>query len=334
MIADMLERTASVDPGRVRPGAGVVLLVDHVVRAGHAARLVLSGTGLDAVQLTAPGLQVTAGQELVVVRAVRRLLGEVGGEVGSRYTASTFGVLGWAIVSSRTVGEAVEVALRYLDLSHAFTRPSVEVLDGRLVGAVDAGHLPPDVRRFLLERDTMAMASVLDSLVPGGVGVEVEVGELRAVLRLDAAELDRPLPTVDAGRRDVAESLCRQIVDPRRRRSGLTEEVRVLITQVVAQGAPMARVASALGVTERTLRRRLREEGTSYRELVDEVRAGLAEALLTSSRTIPIEEVGVRLGFSGATSFIAAHRRWTGRTPRGGATASRRTCPRNPRTVH
>jgi AraC-like DNA-binding protein len=67
-------------------------------------------------------------------------------------------------------------------------------------------------------------------------------------------------------------------------------------------------------VTARTLRRRLDDEGTSYRELVEEVRQTLAQELLKTAG-MKMEEVAERLGYSDATSFAHAFRRWKGRSP-------------------
>jgi AraC-like DNA-binding protein len=60
------------------------------------------------------------------------------------------------------------------------------------------------------------------------------------------------------------------------------------------------------------LRRRLAESGTSFQELLDEVREALAQELLT---TLAVEDVALRLGYAEASSFIHAFKRWKGVTP-------------------
>jgi AraC-like DNA-binding protein len=67
-------------------------------------------------------------------------------------------------------------------------------------------------------------------------------------------------------------------------------------------------------VSTRTLRRRLSEEGSSYREIVDEVRADLARHHLAREKR-DIDDVAFLLGFSDQSAFTKAFRRWTGRTP-------------------
>ncbi|MCM3515600.1 AraC family transcriptional regulator [Nocardioides sp. P86] len=317
MIPDNLPAPAAADWDFPRSALGVALLVRHAVRAGLAPEAALAGTGLAVDHLEAPGAVVTAAQELRVVRTLQRHRPGSGAEVGASYDASTFGVLGLALLSSRTVRDAVEVALRYVDLSHAFAIPRAGLVDGRLVVDLDGSGLPADVRAFLLARDATAVDTVLASLVPGGVGARLSLGADRARLEVDAAELDRPLPRPTgraAAQVDrLAEQLCLQAVARRRERTGVAQEVRVLITQRLAAGAPMPEVASALGLSERTLRRRLGAAGTTYRELLEEVRAPLAAELLGAG--LPVAEVARRLGYAETAALTHAHRRWTGGPP-------------------
>jgi AraC-like DNA-binding protein len=73
-------------------------------------------------------------------------------------------------------------------------------------------------------------------------------------------------------------------------------------------------LARRLGVSERTLHRRLEEEGTSLRTIVDEIRHFLALSYLgETERTV--DDVGLLLGYSDARAFSRAFRRWTGTTP-------------------
>ncbi len=68
-------------------------------------------------------------------------------------------------------------------------------------------------------------------------------------------------------------------------------------------------------VSERTLKRKLAADATTYSQLVAEERRALATRLLRSDE-LSIDEVAARLGYSDATNFTRAFRRWTGMTPR------------------
>lgn len=317
-VAPGLPDPAAADWGFPRSAAGTALLVEYAGARGVGAGRALVGTGLSAGSLAeavGSGGEVTAAQELRVVRTLHRALGEVGTEVGRRYQASTFGAFGYAMLSSRTVLDAITVALRLIDLSFAFAIPRASLVGDEVHLSVDGGALPPDVRRLLVERDATAIVTVLEALVPGGVGASVSwaPGAARIVFGVD--QLDRPLPQRSAERLALSERMCTEVVDARRARQGLAQDVRVLITQRLAEGAAMAEVATALAMGERTLRRRLAEEDVGYQQLLDEVRSSLALALLDGRVTMPVAEVARRLGYAEAAAFIHAFRRWTGRTP-------------------
>lgn len=322
-----------------RQVAGVALLVDAGADAGVGPDVLLRGTGLRPRDLAAHQTEVTAQQEL---RVVRNLLAAApamtGVRVGTRYHASTFGPLGFALMSSPTLGAAANLTFRFLDLSFIFSAPSAWLDGAEVVVGVDDRNLPTDVRRFLVERDLTAIWAVLREIAGGtprvaslvlpfpraddaahrsafGVKPQWTDDGGRAELRLDAAWFDLPLPQANPHAFAMAEALCRDLVASRRSRTGVAEEVRILIAQRLVDGAPMAAVAHALGLSERSLRRHLTEAGTSYRTVLDEVRRGAAEELL-ADRSLRVDDVAQQLGYAEATSFGAAYRRWTGHSPR------------------
>lgn len=330
---------AARDWGFPRGTAGVAVLVRVAADRGVEVARVLTGSGLDQGDLADPDREVTAEQELRVVRNLLAATGDPPGgglDAGRRYHLSTFGILGYALLSSPTVLAAMDVALRYIDLSHTFTIPR-PVPAGRLLRAeLDDTGLPADVRRFLVERDLAAMLTVLGELAPGGVPVvEVELafppppdpspwasafgvaprfGAARHGFAVDATHLDRPLPQANPATAALCEALCADMARRRRDRADVAGRVRVLLTQRLAFGGGMEEVAAGLGMSVRTLRRRLADEGTGFRELLDEVRRELAVRLLATG-VLGVEDVALRLGYAEATSFIHAFRRWTGRTP-------------------
>ena len=77
--------------------------------------------------------------------------------------------------------------------------------------------------------------------------------------------------------------------------------------------AAVCTAACASGHSRSVMRRRLAAEGTGYREVVDEVRRGLADQLLAVG--LPVADVATRLGYSEAAALAHAHHRWTGTPP-------------------
>ena len=128
--------------------------------------------------------------------------------------------------------------------------------------------------------------------------------------------------------RALSEALCRDVVE-RGAASvpGSARQVRILVTQQLRSGAPMAGVAGELGVSERTLRRRLDAEGTAYQRLVDEVRESLAVELLGDRAAVGR---GGRAA-AGLCRGVAVHRRVPALDRDGRrATAPRRTAATRP----
>ena len=310
-----LERPAARAPDFPRGIGSTVLLVAHAADRGVPVERVLAGSGLARADLVDTHRQVTAAQELRVVRNLLRGVAPdeytaEGRAVGRRYHVSTFGIFGFALLSSVTVLDAVNVALRFWDLSFAFALPVVEPEEGRLRISLSTEGVPDDVAAFVHGRDIAAIETVLGELLPGRPVPRF----LDGTLEVGREYLASPLPQGDARTRAMYERMCEELVASRRARSGVAQQVRVLITQRLAEGAPMATVAGDLGMTERTLRRRMGVEGTSYRALLEEVRESLAAEMLATGR-LAVEDVALRLGYAEASSFIAAFRRWTGRTP-------------------
>ena len=73
-------------------------------------------------------------------------------------------------------------------------------------------------------------------------------------------------------------------------------------------------MSERLGLSVRTLHRRLAQEGKHYQDIVDDVRRSLAEEFLRNT-SLSIEEVASRIGFSEASNFRKAFRKWTGHAP-------------------
>ncbi|HVK84637.1 MAG TPA: AraC family transcriptional regulator ligand-binding domain-containing protein [Kofleriaceae bacterium] len=87
-----------------------------------------------------------------------------------------------------------------------------------------------------------------------------------------------------------------------------------ILVELATSGAELARVARRVAMSTRTVQRRLEELGTSYQDLVEDLRASLARTLLRD-RTHSIVEVALELGYADLKSFYRAFRRWTGMPP-------------------
>jgi AraC-like DNA-binding protein len=99
------------------------------------------------------------------------------------------------------------------------------------------------------------------------------------------------------------------------RAHSLTERVRALLAEQLAQGTPsLGQIARQVSMSERTLARHLEDEGTTYKSLLEDLRRRLALRYVRRSE-LPFSEIAALLGFSQTAAFHRAFRRWTGRTP-------------------
>ena len=96
----------------------------------------------------------------------------------------------------------------------------------------------------------------------------------------------------------------------------LDQRVRIQVSRVLSEGVPkVSDIARRLGMSGRTLQRRLSDRGVSFQSLVDEARRQLAERLLRQT-PYPLAEVAFLTGFSDQSAFQRAFKRWAGQTPR------------------
>ena len=326
-----------------RSTASAALMIEFGCENGLSVADMLEGSGLSEVDLHDHARTIVGRQELAIATNLVNLLGtevgaaDLGVRLGGSYHVGSFGIFGFACLTSSTLGDTVRFAARYYELSYGFCLPTVTV-DGPVAALrLDLPGLTGPVAEFITRRDLSAIAQVmaetLGSPVPftaiefagpmpesGDVaareafGVTPGYGSPVTVASWPAALLDQRLPQASDISMAMCQQQCRTLLERRRQRTGVALRVRERLASI--DGAPhtIAGVARQLAMSERTLRRRLAEENTTFRDLADEVHRVLAEELLATG-ALSVDDIAVRLGYAEATSFIAAFKRWTGTTP-------------------
>ena len=147
-------------------------------------------------------------------------------------------------------------------------------------------------------------------------GGPVTWGSDRDGLLLRAELIDRPNRLGDAGLSAYLDGqLDAALARVRAETDDLAEAVRRAVERSLSDGVPeLARVAAAMGRSERGLQRALAAEGLSFRALVDDVRRDLAEGLLVNS-DYALAEIAFLAGFSEQSALTRACRRWHGVPP-------------------
>ncbi|MEU8898067.1 AraC family transcriptional regulator ligand-binding domain-containing protein [Nocardia sp. NPDC048505] len=321
-----------------RSVANAAILVD-VADYHHLTRTdLLRDTGIDPIVLKSPGAEITAAQELALVRNLVTLLGDppgLGAEAGMRTRATTHGALGMAILSSPTMRSAIDVGLRYISLLTSFARLWHVDHGDEIWVYVDDSDLPEDLRAFLDERDVSALLT--NWFLVFGVPPPVKRGELRPDMQprllpllepfeiaitdaeefhvavFDTSDVDHPMPHASPFMAQLYEEQCAELLQRRGLSQGVAGTVREVLLRQMNGRITQEDVAERLHMSLRTMRRRLAEEGTSYRQLCVETYGALAEELLATGLTV--EDVAHRMGYSGAPSFSTAFKQWRGVSP-------------------
>ena len=129
------------------------------------------------------------------------------------------------------------------------------------------------------------------------------------------AQLDAPLPQANAQLAQAHQQQAAARLAALSRQDGLEQTLRMWIaSQLQGQAPARAQAARALGLSERTLRRALSDEGHSFRDLLAEARYVKAQHLLRHT-TLPVEAIAQQLGYAESAAFIHAFQRWAGMTP-------------------
>ncbi|WP_269101724.1 AraC family transcriptional regulator [Mangrovicoccus ximenensis] len=150
-----------------------------------------------------------------------------------------------------------------------------------------------------------------------GLGCDVAFGVAATEMLMGLPVLDRPIRGRNDGLRALLVSHGELLeAQGRAHEASFAERVELFVQQALASEVPaLDKVARELGVSRRTLSRRLAEEETSFADILAHVRLRLAAAELRATSR-PVGEIGLRLGYATASAFSTAFRKASGMTPR------------------
>ena len=147
-------------------------------------------------------------------------------------------------------------------------------------------------------------------------GCPVRFGTGRDALQIDPDCLDVPNTLGDETIARFFDQHLQQELAKLEERDSLEKRVCLAVAQVLSEGVPpITQIASELGMSARTLQRRLSERGQSFQSLVDLSRRDLASQLLRETE-YSLAEIAFLTGFSEQSGFTRAFKRWQGQTPR------------------
>ena len=304
---------------------------------------ILAGTGVTPRLLADPGQRLTLRQELEIYTRIahRNTDPLLGIRVGRRLSLSSYGILGYAVMGTKTLGEALSMLTEFSPLISWASQHSLtcERYGGAPCRCLTLYPTAGDSLAAALEIESTiaSLQTVFNELAGEAVafaGIEmahsnpavasdefrqmfrcpVECDSNRNALLLPESLLAMALPYPQPEYSALFRDMCRQSMASLLEERGLVEAIRELIVAKGCSVPTLEQVAAHFSLSARTLRRHLQRIGTSYRELLDNERHARACRYL-SSTGLTVDAIAGELGYADARSFRTAFRRWMGTTP-------------------
>jgi AraC-like DNA-binding protein len=325
-------------PTQILVGLGA--LAGELAAEGISVRDLFARSGVDPSQLEDAHARISHRQRLTLYRNAKRLAkrSDVGLLAGARQRISDYGIYGYAMVSSRTFGDALLFSLDHITMAG----PAVRQISFRIEGGTTAilrshgldalGDLLPFAAEFWRSSMTTLFSRVLEAPFPSKRMVfpfpapvhwrnyermfncPIDFDADRMEWHFDATVLDLPCPNANPITAKICQQVCEVVLTERPDDSDLVRKIRAACLNSPNRFPVASDIASELGLSLRTFHRRLADEGLSYQSIVDGMRRSLATELLENTR-LSIDQVAERVGFADATSFRKAFRKWTDRSP-------------------
>jgi AraC-like DNA-binding protein len=302
------------------------------------SRQVLETCGLDPAVVRDPEAGIDRDDFERIWLTARELSGDacIGLHAGANIHPHAVNLFGYLMLSSASLGAGIARVARYQRVLSDV--PWMEMLEegdptrirvGALMGGAEFQALHSEYLAAFIPRVMSWISEV--AIVPHEVrfrhearGVHSEYASvLRCPVHFGAAHSELVFRQAALTRSSLhaEESIARlheehaERLLARRGEGELSFRVRCLLSEYLESGeTSLASVARRLGMSARSLQRRLAEEGTSFRSLLDELRREVAREYLERNR-VPIAGVAHLAGFSDVSAFTRATTRWFGETP-------------------
>jgi len=309
---------------------------------GFSQEACLEGTDLHLSQLVGTDVvedYLTLEQEYLLYKNILQISQDpyIGLKIGRTYRVENFGMLGYAMLTAITVGEALLICQDYEPLMFGHFKFSL-FNEGSLVGVALQEHYdtPEPLLQVFSDRALECGLSTLQT----SYGFRVDVCKIRLMhkdendLKLYAEHFgcpidfghhqneilfDKSITELVQPRKDPAFSQycldeCKKIIDRLRRSTEFVSQIREIILAEPGYFPTATEVAQSLECTTRTLRRKLSNEGSNYQTILNEIRSEIAKDYLKSN--LPIEKISEMFGFSEASAFSNAFKTWESISPK------------------
>ncbi|MCG8667781.1 MAG: AraC family transcriptional regulator [Pseudomonadales bacterium] len=275
---------------------------------------------------------------VIVIERLRELLKEphFGLYMGQEISPTSHGDLGFAIMSSSTLDQAVGALLRYFPTRINIVQLASNQVDQRTEITFTESVLLGSIKRPIIDMAISTMVSAFRFLtqqqfrckeihLSGSNEIDLETYQrmFGCTIVTDAAAdkvvfesrwLNQPLILSDPTAHQLSVEKCEAALQAMKQAPALVEKIRARLMQQQGEFPSFLQLCEELNMSERTLRRKLENQGTPYQQILNETRQELAEFYLKSSN-YPLSKIAERLGYSDPSNFGNAFKRWFGMSP-------------------
>lgn len=317
------------------------VLVNFALEKGASLETMLADTGIDQTKFLQHHVYLCVDQFMQMARNFVKLYPESGYglEFGRRLNITTRGTVGLAVLSMSTLGETVRFGVKYQEVLeipqvatietddlgvHLYFRYEENVMqDLPLLRFLVESNLASYINtgRYLLHAPFDPVAVYLPYAEPPYVdayypllGNKLHFNAGICKLVIDRQLLDAKLPSANPIVARACYDACDDLLRNFRKNQTLTYRINSILLQRHGDYPTLKELSGMLNLDERTIRRRLSMERTSYKMLLNEARTKHASKLL-SVRSNSVESVAMALGFNNASNFRRAFKAWTGLNP-------------------
>src|SRR5208337_4214476 len=285
---------------RVYPAAKIAVVVEGLAAEGVASAAGLRGIAIAPDELRSPTMLVSVTQVVTAYQNAIRLSRDPNFAflTGLRTHVASYGMYGFAILSSMDFRQTMHFAVHYHQLATPLVKLRFAEEAGRAIWTIDPRpHPAVDARlyRFIVELQFTFDPSRPEAQYEKDFGCPVAFRQPANRLVFDAAWLDGTPELGDEVTYASVLALCEDLHDRLQHRVGVAGKVRSFLLAKLGRHMSLEDVAAHFGAPERTLRRKLRAEGTSFREILDQLRAEVAVKYLRDTQ-MTIDDIAFALG--------------------------------------
>jgi len=281
---------------------------------------------------------ITTAQEIMIGRKLAQLAPAPlsGLDLGTHHHLTSKGKLGMAAMCCDTAVDAIKLVFSCIDLVSTYLQYDITV-EGKL-GYVRLKELVDisDFKHFIYEAEIVSLqticAMILDDehvfkeinlVYPKPVYADKYEEIFHCTVKFDAPEnllifdaeiLYRPLKHADPLTRKILEQECWQLCQRLSGNVTMKDKIRHELLFAENDFPKLEQLSQRINVPERTIRRKLTAEGTSYKDILSDIRKQKALELIEAG-DCSMEKIAEKLGYSDVASFYHAFKTWTGTTP-------------------